>query len=188
MAAKKVLVPIADGSEEIETVCIQDTLVRAGAEVTVASVMPGKTLCKMSRGLQVQADCSIDDCVGKDWDAIALPGGLPGAEHLRDCAALVEMLKAQIGAGKVTAAMCAAPAVVLHSHGLIKDKVTSYPAPKFKDVIGDKWEDAICCVDGNIITSQGPGTSLQYGLKIAEALFGVEKAEEVAKAMLTTRA
>ena len=80
-APKTVLVPIADDSEEIETACIQDTLVRAGAAVTVASVMPdGRLQCKMSRGLKVVADTSIDECAAKEWDAIALPGGMPGAE------------------------------------------------------------------------------------------------------------
>merc|ERR1711965_1272568 len=73
-AAISVLVPIADDSEEIETACITDTLVRAGAAVTVASVMDGRLQCKMSRGLKVVADTSIAECVGKEWDAIALPG------------------------------------------------------------------------------------------------------------------
>ena len=77
---RTVLVPIADDSEEIETACITDTLVRAGAAVTVASVMDGRLQCKMSRGLKVVADTSIAECVGKEWDAIALPGGMPGAE------------------------------------------------------------------------------------------------------------
>ena len=84
-SAPTVLVPIADDSEEIETACITDTLVRAGADVTVASVMPdGRLQCKMSRGLTVCADVSIESCAGKEWDCIALPGGMPGAERLRE--------------------------------------------------------------------------------------------------------
>eukprot|EP00929_Paragymnodinium_shiwhaense_P076977 TRINITY_DN39616_c0_g1_i2.p1 TRINITY_DN39616_c0_g1~~TRINITY_DN39616_c0_g1_i2.p1 ORF type:complete len:191 (+),score=57.63 TRINITY_DN39616_c0_g1_i2:65-637(+) len=106
-----VLVPIAEDSEEIETICITDTLVRAGAAVTVASVS-GQLEVKMSRNLKIKADCLIDDCKGKAWDAIALPGGLPGAQHLSDCEVLIELLKAQNEAKKVTAAVCASPAVV----------------------------------------------------------------------------
>jgi len=185
MAEINVLVPIAENSEEIETACIQDTLVRAGAKVTVASVMPDLQV-KMSRGLKVVADCSIKDCVDKEWDAIALPGGMPGAEHLRDCEELTKLLKTQCAKGKVTAAVCASPAVVFATHGLLPPSgVTCYPNPKFKDMVPG-WEDTKAVTEGYIITSQGPGTSLQFALKIVEKLFSAEKAEEIAKAMLTT--
>jgi protein deglycase len=80
--AKRVLVPIADGSEEIEAVCIIDTLRRAGAEVTVASV--DKLQVTASRGVKLVADARIAECTGQTYDCIALPGGMPGAEHLRD--------------------------------------------------------------------------------------------------------
>lgn len=103
---KTVLVPIADGSEEIETTCITDTLTRFGAAVTIASVQPN-LLCKMSRGIMVQADCSINDAVSKEWDLVVLPGGMPGAEHLRDSKPLMEILKQQKEAGKLYGAVCA---------------------------------------------------------------------------------
>jgi len=180
--ALNVLVPIAEGSEEIETACITDTLVRAGASVTVASVMD-KTEVKMSRGLTIVADCLIGDCVGKEWDAIALPGGLPGAEHLKNCEPLTDMLKKQNEAKKCTAAVCASPAVVFAAHGLLPAKATCYPAPKFKEVVPG-WEDTVAVADGHIITSQGPGTSLHFALKIVEMLYSAEKAEELKKAML----
>merc|ERR1719253_816713 len=102
MAKMQVLVPIAEDSEEIETACITDVLVRAGAEVTVASVS-GSTLVKMSRGLKIMADCLIADCADKEWDAIALPGGMPGAERLRDDEVLTKLLKSQSEKSKVTA-------------------------------------------------------------------------------------
>lgn len=154
--APTVLVPIADDSEEIETACITDTLVRAGVEVTVASVMPGRLQCKMSRGLQVVADASIEDCAAMSYDAIALPGGMPGAEHLRDCATLTTMLKQHAAAGRVTAAVCASPAVVLATHGLLRDSATCYPAPAFKEKVAG-WHETKAVVDGNIVTSMGPG-------------------------------
>eukprot|EP00928_Gymnodinium_smaydae_P017944 TRINITY_DN16840_c1_g3_i1.p1 TRINITY_DN16840_c1_g3~~TRINITY_DN16840_c1_g3_i1.p1 ORF type:complete len:188 (+),score=61.73 TRINITY_DN16840_c1_g3_i1:198-761(+) len=187
MAALKVLVPVADDSEEIETACITDTLVRAGAEVTVASVS-GKDVVKMSRGLKIVADCLIEACTDKEWDAIVCPGGMPGAERLRDSKPLEDLLKKQSGAAKVTAAICASPAVIFASHGLLPGKAVCYPAPKFKEILGDKLVDEVVATDGHIITGTGPGTSLQFALKVVEKLYGKEKAEELAKAMLTTLA
>jgi hypothetical protein len=73
--SKRVLVPIADGSEEIETTCITDTLTRFGAQVTVASVMNGELVCKMSRGIKVMADTSIEEAAKDEWDLVVLPGG-----------------------------------------------------------------------------------------------------------------
>lgn len=108
MPAKRVLVPIADGSEEIETACLTDTLTRFGAQVTVASVAPaGRLVCRMSRGLRVEADCVIDACRGQEWDLVVLPGGMPGAEHLRDSEALVTILREQRQAGRLYGAVCA---------------------------------------------------------------------------------
>jgi len=186
-AVRRVLVPVADDSEEIETACITDTLVRAGAEVVVASVMPSLQV-RMSRGLKVVADCSIEECKGEDWDAIACPGGMPGAERLRDSATLTELLKSQAAAGKLTTSVCAAPAVIFATHGILPSKATCYPAPAFKEAVqaSSSWEDSTVVVEGNIITSQGPGTSLQFALKMVEALYGEEKAKEIASQMLTT--
>ena len=182
-AAKRVLVPIADDSEDIETACITDVLVRAGAEVTVASVMPSLQV-RLARGLKLTADCSIDDCASAEWDAIACPGGMPGAENLRDSAALTALLKKQASAGKLTAAVCASPAVIFATHGILNGPATCYPAPQFKEKI-DGWTDAQAVVDGHILTSQGPGTSLQFALKIVEELYGRPKAEELAAGLLT---
>lgn len=150
-----ILVPIADASEDIELACITDVLARAGATVVTASVMPdGRTTVKLARGLTVVADCTIKECVGKQWDAIALPGGMPGAEHLRDSAELKELLLAQASAGKLAAAVCASPAVVFAPHGLLPARATCFPVDKFKAIVGTGWEDSRVVLDGNIITSQ----------------------------------
>jgi len=92
--------------------------------------------------------------VGKQWDAIALPGGMPGAEHLRDSAELKELLLAQASAGKVAAAVCASPAVVFAPHGLLPARATCFPVDKFKAIVGTGWEDSRVVLDGNVITSQ----------------------------------
>ena len=177
---KKVLVPIADGTEEIEACCIIDTLRRAGAEVTVASV--GELQITASRRVKIVADAKISGCKDNEYDMIALPGGMPGAEHLRDCAELIEMLKEQKQAGRFYAAICASPAVVFQYHGLIDDvKATCYPTmqEKLANSVNEK-----VIVDGKCITSHGPGTALLFALKLVEVLFGPEKAKEVADAML----
>ena len=137
----RVLVPIASGSEEIETSCITDTLTRFGAEVTVASCEPGSTRCVMSRGLRVQAEVTIDEVAHVEFDLIALPGGMPGAETLRDCKTLTAMLRSQ--SPRLVGAVCAAPAVILGTHGLLPDEATCYPAPHFREVIkGERSDDA----------------------------------------------
>ena len=85
---------------------------------------------------------------------------------------------------------CGRPAVVLGAHGLLPASATCYPAPAFKDAVAlaSTWEDSTLVVNGHVITSQGPGTSLQFALKIVERLYGDDKAKEIAKQMLTTLA
>ena len=181
-AVKRVLVPIADGSEEIETSCITDTLVRAGAEVTVASV-EATTTCTMSRGLKIVADALVTDVSG-DWDLVALPGGMPGAERLRDSDALDAILRKQDARQAPLAAVCASPAVILKSKGLIDGRqATCYPAPPFVEALGDVADGAVVR-DGHITTSRGPGTSLKFALDLVDQLYGPEKAAELRAQML----
>jgi 4-methyl-5(b-hydroxyethyl)-thiazole monophosphate biosynthesis len=183
MMSKKALVVIADGTEELEAVTIIDVLRRAQAHVTVASV--GSKQITASRGVKIAADALISDCAGKTYDLIVLPGGMPGAEHLRDSSVLAQLLKAQAESASLYAAICASPAVVLKAHGLLDGKkATCYPSSMSEL---PNAEDAKVVVDGNCITSQGPGTALEFALKLVELLFGPEKSQEVAKAMLAGR-
>ena len=188
VSVKRVLVPIGEDSEEIETTCLTDTLVRFGADVTIASVMPDKEnlVCKMSRGIKVVADVHISSVCEEDWDLIALPGGMPGAEYLRDSEELTTLLKKQKESGKLYAAVCASPAVVFAAHGLMDGTNggnTCYPAPGFRAKLDDP-SDSEVVVNGNVVTSQGPGTSLAFALKLGEILYGKEKADEIAAGML----
>jgi len=179
---KKALVPIANGSEEIELVGIVDTLRRAGIEVTVASVDGIKI--KASRGMIISADILLKECNKLIFDLIVLPGGLPGAEHLRDSVLLTEMLKQQADSGRYYAAICASPVIVLQTHGLLKDKkATAHPA------IADNLANQTAAkqkvvVDGNCITSQGPGTVLEFSLKLIELLINKKTSRKIAEAML----
>lgn len=180
--AKKVLVPIADGCEEIEAVCLIDTLRRAGIEVTVASV--DKLQVTASRGVKLVADALIADCTNQSYDCIALPGGMPGAEHLRDCAELIGMLKKQKAAGRLYAAICASPVVALQPHGLLDGvRATCFPSVRGK-LNPAMASDEQVVGDGNCVTSQGPGTAIEFALKLVQLLCNPDKAKEVSKAML----
>jgi 4-methyl-5(b-hydroxyethyl)-thiazole monophosphate biosynthesis len=180
--SKKVLIAVADGIEELEAIAIIDCLGRAGADLTIASTQ--KQQITTARKVKITADCLVADCLGQTYDLIVLPGGGLGAENLRDSKELVEMLKKQKASGKFYAAICASPAVVLEHHGLLTDKkATCFPAMaeklKNKQAINQR-----VVVDGNCITSQGPGTALEFSLKLVELLFGIQKSQELAKAML----
>lgn len=180
-----VLVPIADGSEEIEAVTIIDVLVRAGAEVTVASVMEHSQIIA-SRGVKLDANCLIGSC-GREWDLIALPGGLPGADHLAQSGPLMELVRQQLAQQRLLAAICAAPAVVLGRHGLLADRVaTCYPG--FQEELASQARAVSVervVEDENLITSQGPGTAMEFSLALVTRLFGSEKAAAVADGLLS---
>ena len=179
--SRKVLVPIADGSEEIEAVCIIDVLRRAGALVTVASV-DGLQITG-SRGVKLVADRLISDC-SDAYDLIALPGGMPGAEHLRDSKELAVMLRLQKQEGRLYAAICASPAVVFEHHGLL-DQRRATCHPSFVHLLQNREAvDSRVVVAGECVTSRGPGTALEFALKLVELLYGVDKARDVAEPML----
>ncbi len=180
--AINVLVPVADGIEEIEAVCIIDVLRRADVSVTVASV--GALQVTASRGVKIVADSLIADCTGIVYDLIALPGGMPGAEKLRDSDELLSLLNAQKLEGRFYAAICASPAVVLQYHGLLGSlRATCHPF--FVDRLDNKGAiESRVVVDGYCITSRGAGTALEFALKLVEVLMGKGKAEEIAGSMV----
>jgi len=187
-AQPHVLVPVANGSEEIETVTIIDTLVRGGIKVTCASVHPTSLQVVCSRGVKLVADRFLKDCTSDTFDMIVCPGGMPGSEHLRDSAELTTLLKMQKERGAWLGAICAAPAVVFKTHGIldVTTPATGYPAEKFKTAIGASYdEDKATVVSGRVVTSQGPGTAMAFSLKLVELLVSKDKAAAVAKEMLT---
>lgn len=180
--SKTVLVPIANGSEEIEAVCIIDTLRRAGAQVTVASV--DELQITAARGVKIVADTLIADCTDAMYDLIALPGGMPGAEYLRDSVILTKLLQRQKAEGRLFAAICASPAVVLHHHHLVDGlRVTCHPSMMDRLDPARRSEERVV-VDGTCITSRGPGTAIEFAIKLIEVLFDAEKAQKVAGPML----
>jgi len=173
-----VLVPIADGSEEIEASVIINVLRRAGAQVTIASA---KSVLEVTgaRGIKIVADKLLGDCLHEQYDLIALPGGMPGAEHLRDNAELIMILKRQVKEGRFYAAICASPAVVLAHHGFLDGKrATAYPG--FQSILPVSTEANLpVVVDGNCVTGQSPGTAFEFALMLIKILFDEEKAREI---------
>jgi len=179
---KHVLIPVANGSEDLEAVTMIDILRRSGATVTVASAGDIQVTC--SNGTRIVADKKIADCVSDTFDLIALPGGDKGAHNLKDSSELTAMLKAQDQAGRFVAAICASPAIVLEEHGLIKGRAaTCYPS--YEDIMSNKTRlNERVVVDGNLITSRSPGTALEFALKLVECVVSPEKAQQIAQGIL----
>lgn len=183
---KKALVAVANSSEDIEFVSIVDVLRRANVQVDVAGV--GASPLTLSRGTKIIPDLSLEDDFGKisqtTYDLIVLPGGMPGATHLANSPKLVQLLKAQKSAGRWFAAICAAPAVVFEAHGLLEGhKATSYPAFQEKLDISRRSNEKVV-VSKNCITSQGPGTALEFAVCLVEALFDYHTAAEIGSGLL----
>ncbi|KGT86295.1 MULTISPECIES: protein deglycase YajL [Enterobacterales] len=186
-ATASVLVCLAHGSEEIEAVTTIDLLVRAGLSVTTASVESDGTreiIC--SRGVRLLADAPLVEVADNDYDAVVLPGGLKGAETFRDSPLLVETVRQFHLAGKIVAAICAAPGTVLIPHDLFPvGNMTGFPG--LRDTIPDKhWMDRRVVWDPrvNLLSSQGPGTSIDFALKLIDLLVDKEKAREVASQLV----
>lgn len=173
---KKVLVPLAPGFEEIETVTVVDILRRAGARVVLAGTEEG--LIEGSRGVKIMADSHVDQIDPHDFDLIVLPGGQPGTTHLQKNPRVLEILKKMHQANKQIAAICAAP-MVLQTAGILKDcAITSHPSVR-EHLEEVKYSESRVVIDGNIITSRSPGTALEFALKLVEILFGKDRMEAV---------
>lgn len=181
MKTPTALIPMAHGSESLETVTIVNVLRRAEIEVTLASIESELTVSG-TRGVRLCADKRLLDTLGHHYDLIALPGGEKGAEALNRHAPLIEMLEQQNDAGRWLGAICAAPALVLAPHRLLNGRqATCYPAFKHKL---PKYVDKPVVIDGHYVTSQGPATALLFALMLAELLSGAPRSKAVAEALL----
>ena len=186
--AVHVLVPIADGTEEVEATSIITVFRRANCNVTVASTTTNPTITG-ARSARLTADCLLTEAqqpVG-GWTVIALPGGKVGAEHFRDSDALIQLLRAQRDAGRLIAAICASPAIVLQSHGLLPPHRTGHPSFELKDggSGSDRRDDGRVVYDRewNTVTSLGPGSAFEFALFCLGLLCGDGKVAEVAQPM-----
>jgi len=173
-----VLVPLAQGCEELEAVTVVDLLRRAGIEVVTAGL--DEQPVRASRGLVLLPDMSLEKALQQDYDMIVLPGGLPGADNLGDDERIIERLRSMSAAGKYTAAICAAPRVLAKAGLLDGKRATSYPGTLETDTIpGLDYQDTAVVMDGTVITSRGPGTAMDFSLSLIELLAGKQKRDEV---------
>jgi 4-methyl-5(b-hydroxyethyl)-thiazole monophosphate biosynthesis len=173
-----VLVPLAQGCEELEAVTVVDLLRRAGIDVITAGLDAQPV--HASRGVTLLPDMSLDAALQLEFDMIVLPGGLPGADHLRDDPRVIDLLKKMAAADRYTAAICAAPRVLAHA-GLLDGKcATSFPgALDVAAVPGIEYQEAPVVTDGKVITSRGPGTAMDFALTLIETLAGKQQRDEV---------
>jgi 4-methyl-5(b-hydroxyethyl)-thiazole monophosphate biosynthesis len=191
---KKVIVLLAAGFEEVEAVTPIDYLRRAGIEVLIVS-LDKNWVVMGSHGIQVVANTDWDDLAGEDkpkpssWDAVVVPGGLPGADNLAASKPVGDFLKGMAEAGKLVAAICASPARVLAPLGLLEGKkFTCYPGEE-KNIspsvlAGAGWKEDRVVVDGNLITSRGAGTAGEFAAAIIGKLASGEEAKKLAEKVL----
>ena len=173
-----VLVPLAQGCEELEAVTIVDLLRRAGITVVTAGLDDRPV--HASRGTVLIPDLTLDAALGQAFDMIVLPGGLPGADHLDNDERVTSLLKQMADDGKYTAAICAAPKVLARTGLLDGKRATSYPGTLNPDTVpGLDYVEQAVVTDGKVITSRGPGTAMDFALHLIEILAGSQKRDEV---------
>ena len=169
---KNVLVPLAPGFEEIETITIVDILRRSGARVSIAGIVEGAI--EGSRGVRLLADESIENIRPEHFDLMVLHGGQPGTDNLKKDPRVTALLKEMGCEKKLIGAICAAP-IILEENGLLeKRKRTSHPSVK-EPLSGDFYVENRVVVDHNIITSRSPGTAMEFAFKLVEILFGKDR-------------
>ncbi|KAH7294644.1 hypothetical protein KP509_27G011200 [Ceratopteris richardii] len=176
--AKKVIVPIGFGNEEIEVTVLVDVLRRAGADVLMASV-EDELQVECSRKVKIVADTQISSCDKTKFDLIALPGGMPGSARLQQCESLKNMTVDQIDQEKLVGAISSSPALLLEQWGLLEARMATCH-PGFVDKISPTFlTRARVQTDGCITTSQGPGTAIDFALSLVEQLYDQEKLNEL---------
>lgn len=173
----KVLIPLAQGCEELEAVTVIDILRRADIQVITAGLEPGPV--RASRGTILVPDTTLDEALRNVFDMIVLPGGMPGSEYLKNDSRVISALQEQAAAGKYTAAICAAP-MALHAAGLLEGKqATSFPGVIDALPGTHHYSDEKVVVDGRVITSKGPGTAMDFALTLVELLAGKTRRDAV---------
>ena len=181
MNQKHAAVLLADGFEEIEAVAAIDVLRRAGVKVWVAAV--GSSPVQGSHGMVIHADVRLGEVADHAFDAVVLPGGMPGALNLAASQEVLTMLRRTRDAGGIVAAVCAGP-LALHAAGLTAGRrVTSHPS------VADRLTGAIHTgrrveTDGQMVTGQAAGSAIEFALAVVAALGLPEQARAVADAML----
>lgn len=178
---RKTLIILAEGFEEIEALTVVDVLRRANLVCDMCTL--SGEFVKGAHDIIVKGNCIIDNINKDEYDAVILPGGMPGSEYLKESKQVLKLVKEFNDSKKIVAAICAAP-IVLEEAGILNNRtVTSYPGSLDADGEYNYIEEVVAC-DDNIITSRGPATSLTFALTILKKLGLEEKAAALAEGMM----
>ncbi len=182
MASPTVLIPLAEGAEEIEVVVPADVLRRAGAEVTIAGLAGGEAV-RCSRGIRLVPDRALG--TGEQADLVVLPGGTAGARALAADPRVLELLRRQEAAERGIAAICAAP-IALVAAGTGRGRtLTSHPSVRAEvEGFAGRYAEEAVAEDGLFVTARGPAASFAFAFALVRRLFGPEKALEVERPMM----
>ncbi len=183
--SKTALIVIAEGTEEIEAIVPGDVLQRCGVDVTYAGI--GMMDPMGGHHVPLRAECLLEDCGEILFDALILPGGGKGAENMHKSDMLTSTIKRHFSAGKIVAAICATPAVVLGPIGVLDGKhATCFPGLERRFSGAVIPMEAKVVVDGNLVTSRGPGTAFEFSFRLAELLCGAPTALKIRQSMLVS--
>ncbi len=175
------LIVLADGFEEIEAVAVIDILRRAQIETTVAGL--DKLKITSARQVKIETDALLDEVTHHVFDVIILPGGEPGTTNLQQSQTLKDLLLKQASQKRLVAAICAAPRILDQIGLLDGKKATSFPGTK-PEMKSCDYQEARVVEDGQIITSRGPGTAMEFGFKLVERLKSPQLASSLKEKML----
>lgn len=180
---KSVLVPLANGSEELEAVTVLDILRRAGIEAVSAS-LDGHPV-RGSRGTMLVPDSALNEALKREFDMVVLPGGQPGTNNLKADARIIQLVQRMAARDRYVCAICAAPSVLATAGLLDGKRATSFPGSldAFPEVL--RHPQAVV-EDGKFITSRGPGTAMDFALTLVERLAGKAKRDEVEAGLVRT--
>jgi 4-methyl-5(b-hydroxyethyl)-thiazole monophosphate biosynthesis len=167
---------LAPGFEEVEAVTPADFLRRAGVEVRLVGI--GGRLIEGSHGIRLQADAAVEE-LAEEPDGVIVPGGMPGATNVAASAPAMDLIRRTHARGGLVAAICAAPAVVLEPAGVLAGKRATCSPGFEQQLTTARFSRNRVVVDGNVVTSRGPGTAAEFAIKLVELIAGREKALEI---------
>lgn len=173
----RVVVPLAEGFEEIEAINVIDVLRRADVDVVTAGLKDG--LIKGAHNVLVLPDTTLEKIDYRDFDCLVLPGGAPGFVNLGKDERILKIAKEMDRSGKYVAAICAAPSVLIKAGVLQGRRATVSPSGKSEVAACATFSEDRVVVDKNLVTSRSPGTAMEFALKLVEVLVGKEKMQEV---------
>ena len=179
---QRVLLPLADGFEELEAVAVIDVLRRAGMEVVVAGLKPGPA--RGAHAIEVGTDVELAHVDPASFDLLVLPGGMPGTTHLAEDPRVIAAVQQLHAAGRPLAAICAAPTVLARAGVLAGVRVTSHPSVRAKLGAAQVVDAPRVVTSGLVTTSQGPGTAIEFALALVEQLVGAATADKLRSAMI----